>query len=137
MELRTPKFPGYRACLVMMRKHNPQTSEDGFHFLLSHAAEHVDELMAEFRTEKDHGLRCWFLELIAAARSSKAFDLLREQLRSEDEGLRYWAIDGLQQLGTPEARQLLFDAGVPRVADQPGVAAVKRVGRSAPSRVRR
>jgi hypothetical protein len=30
----------------MMRKHSPQIQEDGFHALLPHAAEHVDELMA-------------------------------------------------------------------------------------------
>src|SRR5438876_6374956 len=121
MELRTQKFPGYRACLAMMRKHNPQTSEDGFYFLLPHAADHVDDLMAEFQKEKDHGLRCWFLELIGAARSAKAFDLLREQLQSTDDGPRYWAIHGLQQLNTPEARQVLFDAGVGKGAAQPGV----------------
>jgi len=137
MELRKPRFPGYRACLAMMRKHNPQTSEDGFYFLLPHAAEYVDDLMAEFQAEKEHGLRCWFLELIGAARSAKAFDLLRDQLQSEDEAMRYWAIQGLQELNTPEARQVLFDAGVRKGAAQPGVAADERVGRSAPSRVRR
>jgi hypothetical protein len=121
----------------MMRKHDPQTSEDGFYFLLPHAAEYVDDLMAEFRAERDHGLRCWFLELISAARSATAFDLLREHLESEDEALRYWAIHGLQELNTPEARQLLYDAGGRKGAAQPGVAADERVGRSAPSRVRR
>jgi hypothetical protein len=121
----------------MMRKHNPQTSEDGFYSLLPHAAEHVDDLMVEFQTEKDYGLRCWFLELVGAARSPKAFDLLCEQLRSADDGLRYWAVQGLQQLNTPEARQVLFDAGVRKGAAQHGVAADERVGRFAPSRVRR
>lgn len=110
--MRAPKFPGYRACLAMMRKHNPQTSEDGFHSLLPHAAEHIDALMADFQAEKTHGLRCWLLELIGAARSAKAFDLLCEQLQSSDEALRYWAIHGLQDLNTAEARQVLFDAGV-------------------------
>jgi hypothetical protein len=121
----------------MMRKHDPQTSEDGFYFLLPHAGDHVDELMSEFQTEKDHGLRCWLLELIGAARSAKAFDLLREQIPSGDEALRYWAIHGLQELNTPEARQALYDAGVRKGAAQPGVAAYERVDRSAPSRVRR
>ena len=114
--MRASTFPGYRACLAMMRKHSPQTSEDGFHFLLPHAAEHIDELLADFQAEKEHGLRCWLLELIGAARSARAFDLLCEQVRSADEGLRHWAIHGLQELNTPEARQVLFDAGVRRSA---------------------
>jgi hypothetical protein len=118
-----PRFPGYKACLAMMRKHNPQTSEEGFHFLLPHAADHLDELMADFQAAEDHGLQCWLLELIGEARSAKAFDLLRQQLLSSDEALRYWAAHGLQGLGTPEARQVLFDSGVPRNAAQPAVAA--------------
>jgi HEAT repeats len=96
----------------MMRKRSPQTMEDGFYALLPHAAEHIDELMAEFQTEKDHGLRCWLLELIGEARSEKAFDLLCEQLQSSDESLRSWAIRGLRKLNTKEARRALFDAGV-------------------------
>ena len=96
----------------MMRKHNPQTMEDGFYSLLPHAAEHIDELLAEFQTEKDHGLRCWLLELIGEARSEKAFDLLCEQLQSSDESLREWAIRGLRKLNTREARRALFDVGV-------------------------
>jgi len=96
----------------MMRKHSPQTREDGFYTLLPHAAEYIDELMAEFQTEKDHGLRCWLLELIGEARSEKAFDLLCEQLKSSDESLRDWAIRGLRNLNTREARRALFDAGV-------------------------
>ena len=96
----------------MMWKHSPQIMEDGFHYLLPHAAEHIDELMAEFQTEKDHGLRCWLLELIGEARSEKAFDLLCEQLQSSDESLREWAIRGLRKLNTREARRALFDAGI-------------------------
>jgi hypothetical protein len=96
----------------MMRKHSPQTSEDGFYALLPHASEYIDELMAEFQAEKDHGLRRWLLELVGEARSEKAFDLLCEQLQSSDESLRDWAIRGLRVLNTKEARQALFDAGV-------------------------
>ena len=68
--------------------------------------------MAEFQTEKDHGLRCWLLELIGEARSEKAFDLLCEQIQSSDESLRDWAIRGLRKLNTREARRALFDAGI-------------------------
>ena len=124
VELRAPKFPGYRACLAMMRKHNPQTSEDGFYLLLPHAAEHIDALLLDFQAEQDHGLRCWLLELIGAARSTKAFALLREQLLSSDEAMRYWGIHGLRALNTPEARQVLFDAGLRK--DDAGLAAAAR-----------
>lgn len=90
-----------------MRKRDPQSQEDGFHLLLPNVAAHVDELIADFRSETDHGLRCWFLELIGAARAPHAFDLLAEQLESSDDSLRDWAARGLENLNTPEARQVL------------------------------
>jgi hypothetical protein len=93
-----------------MRKHDPQLREDGFHLLLLNVAAHVDELIVDFRAETDHGLRCWFLELIGAARDPKAFNLLVDQLNSGDDSLRSWAQRGLEKLDTPEARQALFDA---------------------------
>ena len=106
------RFPGYRACMAMMRKRDPQVAEDGFHWLLFRAAEYVDELMLEFLREQDEGLRFWLLELIAEAGSAKAFDLFRQNLASGENGIRDVAIRGLQKLNTPEARQVLFDAGV-------------------------
>jgi hypothetical protein len=104
------RFPGFAACLRMMRKRNPQTKEDGFHWLRPRAAEFVEALMAEFRGESDHGLRCWLLELIGEARDARALPLLVEQLHSPDESLRSWAAWGLQALDTPESRKALFEA---------------------------
>ena len=95
-----------------MRKHDPQLQEDGFRLLLPNVAAHVGELITDFQNETDHGLRCWFLELIGAARSQQAFVLLVHELTSSDDSLRSLAARGLQKLNTPEARQALFDAGL-------------------------
>jgi hypothetical protein len=97
--------------MQLMRRHNPQTREDGFQALLRCASEHVEELIAAFEGERDdHGLRCWLLELIGEARSPLALLTLADQLCSEDESLRSWAVRGLDQLGTPAARQELWKA---------------------------
>jgi hypothetical protein len=104
------KFPGLKKCLAMMRHRDPQTQEDGFHWLLPHAGDYVKELIEEFHKEQEHGLRCWLLELIGEARSADAFRFLAEQLRSDDEQFRRWAIRGLKNLGTKEARRLLWEA---------------------------
>lgn len=102
---------GFREAMQLMRSHDPQRREDGFHQLLPHAADHLDELIAEFELEQDdHGLRCWLLELIGAARSPAALPLLRTQLDSDDESLRHWASTGLTKLNTHEARALLWRA---------------------------
>jgi hypothetical protein len=93
----------------LMRRHDPQTQEDGFHTLLPLASEHVADLLTEFDNEhNDHGLRCWLLELIGHARSERALPVLAEQLRSPDEALSQRAVRGLQLLDTKEARRLLW-----------------------------
>lgn len=104
------KFPGFPKCMEMMRKRDPQTQEDGFHWLEPHAGEYVHELIEEFAKEDDHGLRCWLIELIGSARSPDAFAFLAGQLRSVNERFRFWAISGLKRLGTKEARTLLWQA---------------------------
>jgi hypothetical protein len=104
------RFLGFKNCLRMMRKHNGQTQEDGFQWLLPHAAEYVRELIEEFGKEEVHGLRCWLIELIGSAKSPDAFAFLAEQLRSPDEGVRFWAMWGLKNLNTKEARTLLWQA---------------------------
>ncbi|GAA2588699.1 hypothetical protein GCM10010411_21950 [Actinomadura fulvescens] len=95
----------------LMREHDPQVQEDAFDFLREHADAYVDELIEEFRAERDdHGLHCWLLELIAEARSPKALDVFRDQLESLDESLRFWAVRGLEMLDDRESRQALHQA---------------------------
>lgn len=101
----------FHDAMRLMRKHDPQLKEEGFQLLRPHAADHLDELIAEFQQEDNaHGLRCWLLELIGEARSERAFSLLAEQLHSPDESLRDWAIKGLENLSSHEARQALYRA---------------------------
>jgi hypothetical protein len=101
----------FQQAMRLMCRHDPQAREDGFHLLLPHAAEHVDELIAEFATGRHgHGIRCWLLELIGQARSPKALPMLTEQLNSDDEALRSWAARGLEQLDTRPARYELWKA---------------------------
>jgi hypothetical protein len=103
-------FPGFQRCMWMMRRHNPQTQEEGFGALRPRAREHVQELIHEFRTENDHGLRCWLLELIGDAESEDTFEILAEQLRGPDPAFRSWAILGLERLESKAARRLLWEA---------------------------
>ena len=103
MSKRDEKFPGFQECLRLMRKHDPQAQEDGFHALLPHAADWVEELRLEFEQETDRGLRCWLLELLAEARSPQLLPLFVEQQRSTDSLLREWAAYGLGLLEPKEA----------------------------------
>jgi len=97
----------FEEAMRLMRRRG-QDAEDGFGMIEPHAAEHLDELFEAFRVEQKHGLRCWLLELIGHARDPRALPLLVEQLASDDESLRYWAICGLERLGTKEARVMLY-----------------------------
>lgn len=105
----TKCLPNYKRCIAMMRSRDPQTQEDDFHVLLRRANEHVEALICEFQHEKDHGLRCWFLELIGDAKSPLAFELLASLVTSEDASLRHGAILGLKNLDTKDARRIVHE----------------------------
>ncbi len=62
-----------------------------------------------FKKRKNHGLKCWLLELIGEAKSEKALSILIKNLRSDDESYRSWAIYGLEKLDTKEARRVLWE----------------------------
>jgi|SRR5262249_1632402 len=106
--------PTFEECLSLMRKHNPQLAEDGFHFLKPRAKEYLPRLMDAFQTERKHSIRCWLLELIGEARSEDAFPVLCEQALSLDESLRSWGIHGLERLDTKASRTFLFQNGLKR-----------------------
>jgi hypothetical protein len=94
--------------LRLMRRRDPQVAEDGFARLREIAGSHVDELIAEFGRETDHGLRCWLLELVGQARSPRSFELLVARLYGEDAAFRCWAERGLRSLDTKESRRVLW-----------------------------
>lgn len=131
--MKTARFPGYRRCLAMMRRRDPLIQEAGFQLLLPHAAEHVRALIGEFRRERDSGLRCWLLELVAEAAAPEAFPLFAEALHGDDDMLWPWAAYGLDRIGTKEARRDLLQA---RARSFPDAAQARRF-RSILARVRR
>ena len=104
------KFPGFKKCMKMMRDDDPWIREDGFHWLLPNASDHVHELIEAFQPEEEIGLRCWLMELIDNAMSEDAFEFLSEQLRSNSPQFQKKAMRGLKHLNTKESRTLLWDA---------------------------
>ena len=102
----------FKAAMKLMRKHDPQLQEDGFHTIEPRAAEWLPQLIAAFEQERDHGLKCWLLELIGHSGSPDALPVLAAHLHDPDESLRDWAVRGLRHLDTKESRRLLWDAGL-------------------------
>ncbi len=110
-------FPGFQKCLAMMRKHDPQTQEDGFHCLLHRAGEYVNELLAEFSNEDNDISRFWLLELLAEAKSPALLPLFTECLYGANASLSLDALFALNKLNTKEARRLLWEAKSHQLAD--------------------
>ena len=93
------KAPGFSQCMKLMRSSDPQKQEDGFHFLLPNAKEHLNKLIEEFHLEKDIGLKCWLLELICASKSQKVLEILKSNINHENELLKSRAIYELKRFG--------------------------------------
>lgn len=68
-------------------------------------------MIQAFEVETDHGLKCWFLELIGEAWSEDALPLLTRELVSDNESLHSWAERGLRKLNTKAARTVLWEHG--------------------------
>ena len=79
---------------------------------LSMARRAYDYLTQVFWDEDNSKIQPWLMELIGAAISPAALPFLLERLRDDHELVRYWAVRGLQQLDTKEARTALWRAGV-------------------------
>jgi hypothetical protein len=107
--MKKKRFPGFKKCMAMMRKHGGK-AEEGFFALLPHVGEYVHHLIEEFNKSENSVCQPWILELLGESKSPDAIDFLAGHLRSPDESLRFWAIWGLHQINTKEARTILWSA---------------------------
>jgi hypothetical protein len=108
-----PHFPGVAKCIELLHRRNVRGGLVDIicHELQATATAHAAELIAAFRKERDDRVRRILLGIICEASLPEAIPLLMEYLRSDDEGLRYWAVEGLRHLDTPETRKVLWKAG--------------------------
>jgi hypothetical protein len=108
-----PKFPGVARCVELLGRRNGQGALVGIirSELQQNVVSHAAELIAAFQAEPDERVRRILLGILCEARLPEALPVFAEQLRSEDESLRYWAEEGLRALNTPESRKALWEAG--------------------------
>ncbi len=109
-----PKFPGVAKCVEMLGRRNVQGSllEIVLGELQDNAAAHAEELIVAFQAQKNQQVRLLLLMTFCDAKLKEAMPLFVEHLRSDDESLRYWSEQGLRALNTPEARKVLWQAGL-------------------------
>ena len=108
-----PTSRGVAKCIELLRRRNVRGGLVDIicHELQANATTQAAELIAAFRCERDDRVRRILLGIICEASLPEALPLLMEYLRSDDEALRYWAVDGLRRLDTPETRKVLWKAG--------------------------
>ena len=109
-----PIFPGVAKCLELLNRSNVQGAwVDQICFELEkYAPDVADELIAAFNDNVDDDAMVWQRSILIAIMANTglpAFQpLFVEQMRSEDERLRWWARVGLERIGTKEARAALW-----------------------------
>jgi hypothetical protein len=109
-----PKFPGVAKCVELLGRGNVKGEmlEILLGDLKDNAATHAAELIAAFQAQKNERVRCLLLMTFCDAKLQEAMPLFVEHLRSEEECLRLWSERGLRALNTPEARKVLWEAGL-------------------------
>src|SRR5690349_15823244 len=106
------KFPGFQACMKLLRSKDGWTQEGAYHSLLPYASEYLDDLIAEFEKPENAKIQDWIIELIGESSSPKAFEFLRDQLFENDPENKFWVINGLIHFRPFELRQLLADLDI-------------------------
>src|SRR6185312_2694678 len=106
-------FPGFEACLTMIKSRDGALAEAGFQLMRPHASEYVDQLITAFWEAESPGLQYWLLELIGESSSQTAISFLVGRLHGERDDLRRGATFALQKLNTKDARRALWEAGIP------------------------
>jgi hypothetical protein len=106
------KFPGFKACIAMLRKRNdPDLNYEGSGWLMSRAEELLPQLIEFYESEEVEGLQGWIMEAIVHAKSPDAFDFLKKCALSGDQSVEWIALWGMEELDTKEARQFLWEYG--------------------------
>jgi hypothetical protein len=108
-----PHFPGVAKCIALLRRRNVRGGLVDIicRELQANATPHSAELIAAIRSERDDRVRRILLGIICDVSLPEAFPLLLEYLRSDNEELRCWAVEGLRRLDTPKTRKVLWKAG--------------------------
>lgn len=104
--------PIFKTCMKMMRDRNPQTQEDGYHWLVDYAADFIPELTHELNIETDPGLCSWLMELLAETKDPCTLEIFKHRLEDPNDIIRNCAIRSLQELNTRESRTILWEAGI-------------------------
>lgn len=106
------KFPGFKACMKLLRSKDGWTQEGAYHTLLPHAAEYLDDFIAEFSKPENFRIQDWIIELIGESPSPKALEFLRDQLFENDPRNKSWVIYRLVNFRPFELRQLIEDLDI-------------------------
>ena len=113
-----PKFPGIQKCTELLRQANMRGAYlDAVLFdLETHLSEYIQEVLAAFRIEESVRVRILLISIIAKAKLPETIPFLIENLLAVTERIRYWSIIGLENTGSKEARQALWEARTYKLA---------------------
>lgn len=106
-----PSFPGVKILVDLLRRRNVQGVWIDIIVveLAMRAAETHDELIAAYRAESNPWVKTMLLMALAKAGLPEALPIFVEILRSNEVDHRTYAIEGLEKIGTKEARRLLYE----------------------------
>lgn len=102
----TRRFPGFDACIEMLRSPDSLTYEEGYHWLKGRLDDHLDELVESMLGETDPGMRSRLVELAGESGNPKLIPLLESELRSPYAEVRSFAYSSLLYFGNPEATKI-------------------------------
>ena len=108
-----PKFPGVKEYVRLLHRGNVQGA--WIDYILDDLQEHAhliaDELIQALIDEENDRVRILLLQVVAEAGLHEATSILIGYLKSGDENLRSYAVEGLKKIDSKEARRALYESG--------------------------
>ena len=102
-------MPTVAVCLQLLRHRDAEKSEEGFHWLLPRAKQHMSDLAAALQSETHEGAACWLCELLASTRMDEAVQALAPRLNDPRQRVRESARVWLSWMDTRAARTAIYD----------------------------
>ena len=96
----------FKEAIEMLRSKDSMTFEDGFHWLIGHADEYLEQLASLIQNEPIPDLRGKLIEVLGHCSNEKAISILAAELSNEDRDIRFWAHSQLEYFDNPKAEEI-------------------------------
>ena len=94
------EFPGFDACIDLIRSKDPMIFEDGYHLLLPRVKDFGDRIVKLIQSESDPKIKPRFVELLGECEDKQYLPIFEKLLESEIHDVVAWSLTSLERINS-------------------------------------